>query len=298
MTASLITLPGTGEKVITHKNASDEHGQGVVLLRSDNLEPVTIDASGQKVYLTVALPAGDANIGNVDVVTLPALPAGTNAIGKLAANSGVDIGDVDVTSLPALPAGANDIGEVHITNGTNTAEVDANGSLQTSIADSAGTPLGFDPPSELTANPSIGTGASAQYDSLHTTIMTFNAAAGGVGGTGRILGARLVCKHDTFAGTIALHLFRKSVTGTTAQDALAVSDTDKLEMFGTLTFDFSTALPLGGGRVATANRAVLPLDYKCDAGTDDIFGILQLASADTPTFAAADLVPFLTYIAD
>ena len=34
----------------------------------------------------------------VDVVA--ALPAGTNAIGKLAANSGVDIGDVDVTSLP------------------------------------------------------------------------------------------------------------------------------------------------------------------------------------------------------
>lgn len=32
----------------------------------------------------------------VDVVG--ALPAGTNAIGKLAANSGVDIGDVDVTS--------------------------------------------------------------------------------------------------------------------------------------------------------------------------------------------------------
>jgi len=35
----------------------------------------------------------------VDVVA--ALPAGSNAIGKLAANSGVDIGDVDVTSLPA-----------------------------------------------------------------------------------------------------------------------------------------------------------------------------------------------------
>lgn len=35
----------------------------------------------------------------VDVVG--ALPAGTNAIGKLAANSGVDIGDVDVTSLPS-----------------------------------------------------------------------------------------------------------------------------------------------------------------------------------------------------
>ncbi len=48
----------------------------------------------------------------VDVLTLPALAAGTNAIGKLAANSGVDIGDVDVTSLPALAAGSNTIGDV------------------------------------------------------------------------------------------------------------------------------------------------------------------------------------------
>jgi hypothetical protein len=36
-----------------------------------------------------------------------ALPAGANAIGKLAANSGVDIGDVDVTSVPTDPFGAN-----------------------------------------------------------------------------------------------------------------------------------------------------------------------------------------------
>ena len=55
----------------------------------------------------------------VDVVA--ALPAGTNAIGKLAANSGVDIGDVDVTSISA---GANLIGDVGIqprtTNGLTT----------------------------------------------------------------------------------------------------------------------------------------------------------------------------------
>ena len=48
----------------------------------------------------------------VDVVA--ALPTGSNAIGKLAANSGVDIGDVDVLSLPALPAGTNTIGNVNI----------------------------------------------------------------------------------------------------------------------------------------------------------------------------------------
>jgi len=43
----------------------------------------------------------------VDVVA--ALPAGTNAIGKLAANSGVDIGDVDILSIAA---GTNSIGNV------------------------------------------------------------------------------------------------------------------------------------------------------------------------------------------
>lgn len=49
------------------------------------------------------------------------LPAGTAAIGKLAANSGVDIGDVDVTSIAA---GTNLIGDVGIqprtTNGLTT----------------------------------------------------------------------------------------------------------------------------------------------------------------------------------
>ena len=60
---------------------------------------------------SVKIDAGDDNIGNVDVVTLPALVAGTAAIGKLAANSGVDIGDVDVTSISA---GTNNIGDVDI----------------------------------------------------------------------------------------------------------------------------------------------------------------------------------------
>lgn len=45
----------------------------------------------------------------VDIVG--ALPAGTNAIGKLAANSGVDIGDVDITSIAA---GSNLIGDVNL----------------------------------------------------------------------------------------------------------------------------------------------------------------------------------------
>jgi hypothetical protein len=57
----------------------------------------------------------------VDVVG--ALPAGSAAIGKLAANSGVDIGDVDILSIAA---GDNNIGNVDIVSlpaSTNTIEV-------------------------------------------------------------------------------------------------------------------------------------------------------------------------------
>lgn len=61
-----------------------------------------------------SIAAGDNNIGNVDIAS--ALPAGTNAIGKLAANSGVDIGDVDVTSIAA---GTNTIGNVGLIGRTS-----------------------------------------------------------------------------------------------------------------------------------------------------------------------------------
>lgn len=62
----------------------------------------TIDADTSALFGTVS-----GTEVQVDVVA--ALPAGTNAIGKLAANSGVDIGDVDVTSIAA---GTNNIGNV------------------------------------------------------------------------------------------------------------------------------------------------------------------------------------------
>lgn len=62
------------------------------LVSASDPMPVTGTLSG----ITNALPAGDNNIGNVDVATLPALPAGTN-----------NIGDVDVLTVPADPFGTN-----------------------------------------------------------------------------------------------------------------------------------------------------------------------------------------------
>lgn len=61
---------------------------------------------------SVARIDGDATNGlDVDVTRMAPLVAGSAAIGKLAANSGVDIGDVDITSIAA---GDNNIGNVDI----------------------------------------------------------------------------------------------------------------------------------------------------------------------------------------
>ena len=58
--------------------------------------------------LRVELPTNGtgviATVGAVTAIT-NALPAGTNAIGKLSANSGVDIGDVDVTTVGTITPG-------------------------------------------------------------------------------------------------------------------------------------------------------------------------------------------------
>ncbi|MGH9847345.1 MAG: hypothetical protein ACREEM_52295, partial [Blastocatellia bacterium] len=65
---------------------------------------------GVETLLSGGLPAALSAGGGVKVGVVDALPAGTNAIGKLAANSGVDVGDVDVTSVIA-GTGATNLGK-------------------------------------------------------------------------------------------------------------------------------------------------------------------------------------------
>lgn len=76
----------------------------------------TIDADTSNISTNSDTLAGAVSGTEMQVDVVAPLPAGTNAIGKLAANSGVDIGDVDVTSISA---GTNLIGDVGI-SGTRT----------------------------------------------------------------------------------------------------------------------------------------------------------------------------------
>lgn len=95
-----------------------------------------------QVDVVAALPAGDNNIGNVDVVTLPALAAGTN-----------NIGDVDVLSLPAIPAGTNNIGDVDVASLPK-----ASGATVSTVADTASS-------TTLLSSNASRLGASIQNDS-------------------------------------------------------------------------------------------------------------------------------------
>ena len=56
--------------------------------------------------------AGAVAAGQMQVDIVASIPAGTNGIGKLTANSGVDIGDVDVLSLPASTNTLEVVGDV------------------------------------------------------------------------------------------------------------------------------------------------------------------------------------------
>ena len=74
------------------------------------LIPILVDASGiMSVSAAVSslptLPAGDNNIGNVDIVSLPSLAAGDN-----------NIGNVDIVTLPSLVEGTASIGKVQALN--------------------------------------------------------------------------------------------------------------------------------------------------------------------------------------
>ena len=105
---------GTEAAAIRVTLASDSTG---VLSVDDNGSTLSVDDGGGALTVDYATTGSGTSTGALRV-ELPTngtgtvgLNAGTNAIGKLAANSGVDIGDVDVTSISA---GTNTIGDVGV----------------------------------------------------------------------------------------------------------------------------------------------------------------------------------------
>lgn len=87
----------TGTVTVTGSGTAGSAAVGVVTVQGiASMTPILATVSDGSGALNVIVDSG--TITAVTAIT-NALPAGTNAIGKLSANSGVDIGDVDVLTL-------------------------------------------------------------------------------------------------------------------------------------------------------------------------------------------------------
>lgn len=103
-----------------------ETNSAAILSALQVIDNMIVGSEAQVDVVTLpSLPAGANTIGNVTVSSLPSLPTGANVIGSVAITSGTvtvnalpagtnNIGDVDVLTLPALPAGTNNIGDVDV----------------------------------------------------------------------------------------------------------------------------------------------------------------------------------------
>jgi len=170
---------GSGGQALTVASGSVPHGNTDSSLSPTHDAPIKI---GGKAASSAPTPvtAGQRVNGYFDlngrliVHDDQAIPAGTNAIGKLAANSGVDIGDVDVTSLPALATGTNTIGNVGAvaiaTGGATSIHLVSAGSGDaTNVKAGAGKLLGW-----YISN----TNAAARYIKFHNTVSTPTPGSG------------------------------------------------------------------------------------------------------------------------
>ena len=116
------------ETLITSTNSKIDTFDAVldnILTKNTEIDAVldTIDADTGAIKTAVEIIDNAISGSEMQVDVVASLPAGSAAIGKLAANSGVDIGDVDITSIAA---GDNNIGNVDIVSlpaSTNTIEV-------------------------------------------------------------------------------------------------------------------------------------------------------------------------------
>jgi hypothetical protein len=278
-----ITLPAAGSKIHGETTAASEFIQRLQLVRDDNSgTPLTADGSGLQVQLGAAIPAGGNNIG------LVTLAAGSAAFGKLAANSGIDIGDVDVLSLPTLPAGTNYIGKARITDGTTDADVTAAGTYKgvyTALLDQDGEALSFALPLPASVSPTMDAATYVAGDSLQDAAFSIASAVTANGRTCHLLGLSILDKDDQGIDLV-IDFFRSAPTTVpAAQDPYTLDDTDSAKVCGFI----DTSLhgewrDLGGSRIWQMTRS--PIVLRCTATTL----YLLTSTKGTPTYTASGLV--------
>lgn len=187
--------------------------------------------------------------GRLVVLIDSALPAGTNAIGKLAANSGVDIGDVDVTSVPA---------PLNVTGGG----VESTALRVTIASDSTGVLSVDDNGSSITVD---GTVAFSNTTIAVTNVGTFAVQATIAAGATNIAKAEDVASADADVGVPAMAVRKATPANTSGTDG----DYEMLQMSaGRLWVDASgVTLTVGSHAVTNAGTFAVQQTTGTSGGT-------------------------------
>lgn len=300
-----------------------DHGQSAmaaslpVVIASDQTDvPITLDGETVPVTdnggsLTVDGPLTDTELRATDVpVTLDGeavvLGAGSEAIGKLAANSGVDIGDVDVTSVVPGTA-ATSLGKAedaaHTTGDTGVmalgvrqdtiAPLAADGDYLPPTMDANGqlrTLAGF-PDVVVTVTPTLDTNAYADGDLLFDSTEIANAVRVN-GGTCILQNVTILDKSDQ--GVAMTLLFANAETDFgTLNAAPDPDDTESGTVLCWMPVEDTDYLDLGANKVACIGN--LGLLMQAGAATTSIY-IAAINGSGTPTYANGDLVLKLSFM--
>jgi len=189
-----------------------------------------LQTTGNGILTTIdadtSILAASVTASKMQVDVVASLPAGTNAIGKLSANSGVDIGDVDVLSS-ALPSGA----------ATSALQTTANGILTTIDADTsllAGAVSGTEVQVDVVASLPAGTNNIGDVDVLSSALPT---------------GAATSALQTTANGILT------TIDADTGSLAGCVSGTE-------VQIDIVASLPAGSNNIGDVDILSLPADSK------------------------------------
>lgn len=222
-------------------------------------------AAGTNLIGKVSIDQVSANANEVVVKTIN---TGANAIGKLAANSGVDIGDVDILSIAA---GTNLIGKTGIDQVTAHAN-------EVVVLNGGG--------KSIAVTPTITAGAYSAKDAVGG-MMTFANAVRASGGHGVINSVTIVDK-DSENAQLELWLFNADPSGVADNAPMDFADSDMAKLVGVIpisTADYYTLLDNGAACV----RGAL-LQFDC--AVTSLFG--QLKCVGTPTYTStSDLTVIL-----
>lgn len=250
-------VPGTGAtnlgKAEDAAHASGDTGVAMWAVRNDSLATTFTNTDGD--YSPIAVTSNGRVYGSVVIDS--SLPAGTNAIGKLSANSGVDIGDVDVTSVIA-GTGATSLGKAedaaHTTGDTGVfilgvrtdtqASSGGNGDYVTIPTDSVGAQY-------TTLSASTGAIGSTNYfnSALTSTKVAVNASGGNV------YGYHIYNPNGSTAYVQFFNVASASVTvGTTTPNmVVAIPPLGWADLDGGMPIGFATALTVAATTTSTGS---------------------------------------------